>query len=74
MYYRNPGKIVLVGRVVEGEVRFSLRSRKFVLPPLLEKALVGIDGYGGGHSHACGGGIKKGDFPKFIENFKALLE
>jgi len=39
----------------------------------LEKALVGIDGYGGGHEHACGAAIKKHDFKKFIENIEAQL-
>ncbi len=40
---------------------------------IIEKALVGISGYGGGHEHACGACVKVEDFNQFIDNFKKEL-
>jgi len=74
LIYRNPDKIILVGRAVENEIRFSLRGLNYDLPSLLEKALEGINGYGGGHKHSCGGAVKQEDFSKFIENFEKLIQ
>jgi len=67
------GKIVIVGREKSGEVRLSLRSMKKVLPPIIEKALVGVEGYGGGHEYACGANVKKEDFKRFIENIREQI-
>jgi len=68
--YKNPDKVVIVGRTRNGEVKLSLRSRKYNLPPILEKALKSVNGYGGGHEHACGAVVKEEDFKAFIENLK----
>jgi single-stranded DNA-specific DHH superfamily exonuclease len=68
-------KVVIVGREKSGEVRCSLRAPgKIKLATALEKALIGIDGYGGGHEQACGAGIKKEDFRRFLENLKKELK
>ncbi len=67
-------KIIIVGRERSGEVRCSLRSpAKINLAKALEKALIGIEGYGGGHEQACGAGIKKEDFKQFLDNLKKEL-
>ena len=73
LLYRYPDKIVIVGREKSGEVRLSLRSMKKVLPPIIEKALVGVEGYGGGHEYACGANVKKEDFKRFIENIREQI-
>lgn len=73
LLYKYPERMIIIGREKGDEVKLSFRSSKLALPPLLEKAIVGINGYAGGHTHACGGCIKKTDFPKFIENLKNLL-
>ena len=52
----------------------SFRSSNIELPSLINKALEGLEGYGGGHTFACGGNIKKQDFPEFIKRFKALVK
>jgi len=66
-----PDKVIVVGRIREGEVRMSLRgSGENLILPKLKKALEGVDGYGGGHEYACGSAVKVEDFPKFVENFK----
>ncbi|MBI2660060.1 DHH family phosphoesterase [Candidatus Woesearchaeota archaeon] len=71
--YRFPDKIVLVAREKNDEMKCSLRSSKIVLPPLIEKCLVGLEGYGGGHEHACGLNIKTRDFEEFLRRFKELI-
>jgi single-stranded DNA-specific DHH superfamily exonuclease len=65
-----PQKIIIVGREKSGEMKCSLRSADVKLEPLLKKALVGIDGYGGGHEMACGTCVKNQDWKKFLEQLK----
>ena len=70
LLYKFPGKIILIGREKDGDIRFSLRSDDLIISNILEKALVEIEGYGGGHEFACGGNITKKDWKKFVENLK----
>ncbi|MEM3373626.1 MAG: DHH family phosphoesterase [Candidatus Woesearchaeota archaeon] len=71
--YENPDKFIIIGRERNGDIKCSLRSAKYEVLPILEKSLKGINGFGGGHLHACGANIKKNDFEKFIENIKYYL-
>ncbi len=71
--YRFPDKIILIGREKNDEMKCSLRSTKVILPPLIEKSLVGLDGFGGGHEHACGLNIKTKDFDEFLRRFKEMV-
>jgi len=71
--YRYPDKVILVGREKNEEMKCSLRSSKIILPPLIDKALVGLDGYGGGHEHACGLNVKTKDFDEFLRRFKEMI-
>ena len=73
LIYRHPDKIVILGREKKGELKLSLRSTKEVLPLIVEKALLGLEGYGGGHEYACGANIKKEDFKKFIERIREQI-
>ncbi len=67
-------KVIVLGRERLGEVRCSLRSPAGVnIKAALEKALIGVEGYGGGHENACGSAVKKEDFSRFIENLKREL-
>lgn len=70
LLYRNPGKIILVGREKNGEMKISLRSDKFRIDKTLEKVLQNVDGYGGGHKFAVGASVKVEDFSKFVESMK----
>ncbi len=63
-----------MGREKGDEIKLSIRSKKLILPPMIEKALVNVKGYGGGHDHACGGNIAKDDFKAFIDNLKNQLK
>jgi single-stranded DNA-specific DHH superfamily exonuclease len=75
LLYKFPDKLIVLGREKEGEVRCSLRcSPQWNIAEALPKALVGIQGYGGGHEQACGAGIQKEDFPQFIENLRRELK
>lgn len=68
-------KVVIVGREKSGEMRCSLRAPAGVkLAKAMERALIGIEGYGGGHEQACGAGIKKEDFKLFLDNLKKELK
>ncbi len=70
-----PNKIIVIGREKSGEMKCSIRSGpKVMLNQVLEKALEGISGYGGGHEHACGAVIKTEDFEKFLENMRKFLK
>jgi single-stranded DNA-specific DHH superfamily exonuclease len=74
LLYRFPDKVIVVGREKAGELKCSIRSGEMVeIPAALEKSLVGIQGYGGGHEHACGACIKVEDFDRFISNLKKEL-
>ncbi len=63
-------KIIVVGRERSESLMLSFRARNVPVLPGLKKALVGVDGYGGGHDNACGGSVKKKDFEKFIRQFR----
>lgn len=71
---KHPDKIVVVGREKDGEIRMGIRSREKRIDQALQKALIGIRGYGGGHGFACGGNVKKEDFQKFIEQLREALK
>ena len=68
LLYKFPDKLIIVGREKDDEVRMSLRIRDKLLSEILKKSLVGIEGYGGGHEHACGASVKQHDFKRFIAN------
>ena len=70
LLHRYPDKLIIIARQKSGEMRMSLRSKHKLLPPILKKALHGLDGHGGGHEHACGASVKKEDFKKFISRLK----
>lgn len=75
LLYRFPDKLIVLGREKEGEMRCSLRcGLQWNVAKALEKALVGIQGYGGGHEQACGAGIKKEDFVRFLQNLRQELK
>lgn len=67
---QNPQTVVVIGRRKDDEVKMSLRAPMFVLPPVLERSLLGIDGYGGGHEHACGCCVKVKDYDRFLAQFR----
>ena len=71
--YKYPDKLIMVGREKDSQLRFSLRGKNFMLPPLFKKAIEGLEGYGGGHDHAVGGNISMKDFPEFIKRIKEGL-
>ena len=73
LLYLYPEKTIIVGREKSGYVKGSIRSANNNLPPILDEIIVGIDGYGGGHDHACGFSINKDDWEEFLEKFKEKI-
>ena len=74
LMYKFPNKVIIVGRERSGEMKLSLRANNYNLPPMIEKALDGCEGFGGGHEHASGANVNAKDFPKFLEQFKAQIK
>ena len=74
LVYRNPDKIIIIGREKSGDVKMSIRAKVHNVQQILEKSLAGIEGYGGGHEHACGANVKKHNFDRFMENFREELK
>ncbi len=73
LLYENPDKFIVIAREKNEEMKCSLRSSKYKVLPILKKSLKNIDGFGGGHLHACGCHIKKRDFEQFINNIREQL-
>ncbi len=73
LLYMHPEKVIIIAREKPGEVVMSIRSASVKVSSLLEKALVGIEGYGGGHEYSCGACVKKDSFEEFLERFRSLL-
>lgn len=71
--YKYPDKFTIIAREKNDEMKCSFRSRRHNVKDVLAKALIGIDGYGGGHPSACGGVIKKQDWERFLENIRKQL-
>ncbi|MBD3361274.1 hypothetical protein GF358_00625 [Candidatus Woesearchaeota archaeon] len=74
LMYQFPDKVIVLGREKSGEYRCSIRSNKINLTKAVEKALIGVDGYGGGHENACGAAIKKEDFKQFLKNLEKEIK
>ncbi len=66
--YRFPDKFIILARLKNGEFRCSFRGSSWNVKRVLEKSLVGVRGYGGGHDVACGGAIHEDDFGVFVDN------
>lgn len=66
--------VIVVGRRVHGEIKFSMRSHQVNLPPILKKALKGVNGYGGGHKEACGGSISESDWDEFLSQIQEAVK
>ncbi|MGV8086035.1 MAG: DHH family phosphoesterase [Candidatus Woesearchaeota archaeon] len=73
LMYTYPDKIVLIAKLKGESYHCSFRSVDLNVRDVLERALVDIDGYGGGHEHACGGNITVKDWQKFLENLRREL-
>ncbi len=71
MLVRKSAKLIIVGRRSNDEIKFSMRSQKKDCRRVLENALKGIDGYGGGHKAAAGGAVKEKDWDAFVERLKS---
>lgn len=66
-------KIIVLGRQTDDEIKLSIRSPKTKIDNAVKKALEGVQGYGGGHPHACGANVLTSDFHKFVQQFKNAI-
>ncbi|USN45121.1 MAG: DHH family phosphoesterase [Candidatus Woesearchaeota archaeon] len=70
---RYPEKTVLIGRQKGDQIAFSARNTTKDLASALKIALEGLQGSGGGHTHACGGSIIAEEFPLLKKRLSTLL-
>ena len=68
--YRNPEKMIIVAREKDGFYRMAFRGRKADVNTVLQRALEGTTGHGGGHAQACGGSVPTNEFDDFISSYK----
>ena len=73
LIYRYPDRVILIAREKNGDMKCSVRASKINLIPIIEKCLIGLNGYGGGHEHACGLNVKKDDFEEFLRRFREMI-
>ncbi len=64
-----PKKVIIISRKKGDDYKCSLRAQ-FPIAGAVEKALVGVQGYGGGHPNACGAVIKEESWNLFLKQFK----
>ncbi|MBS3136819.1 hypothetical protein J4232_00155 [Candidatus Woesearchaeota archaeon] len=74
LLFKNPGKAILICREKSGEMKCSMRGANYDLPTIIHKSLEGLQGYGGGHTHACGVCVKLRDWDVFLERVKKEIE
>jgi len=69
--YSTGEKVVLLGRDDGKYIKGSLRSISMDLRPIVKLALENLnDAHGGGHKNACGFGVRRDDFDRFLERVK----
>ncbi len=71
LIYFYPEKKIVVVFIKEDKANLSLRGKK--IRDILNKAMKGIEGSGGGHEDACGGTINAKDLEKFKSNIFNIL-
>lgn len=71
--YIYPDKAIVIGREKSGELKVSLRWKKDIRS-VLQKALKGVEGYGGGHENACGANISLKDVDRFMGVVRKEIE
>ena len=74
LLHNHPKKIIFVARDRNGYVKGSIRCAFLDIAAMMPEVLNGLDGYGGGHEHACGFSISTDDWDEFINRFKELVK
>ncbi len=67
-----PQKYILIARRKGGQVKCSLRGKS--INKMLENALTGIQGTGGGHEDACGAVIPEAAWEQFLQQLKEAIK
>jgi single-stranded DNA-specific DHH superfamily exonuclease len=71
LYYRFPGKIIVVAYIKGSRSNVSLRGKN--VREIMLRAFEGLDASGGGHMEATGAKIDVEDLPKFKENIEKII-
>lgn len=75
LLHRTKCRLLIIGRYDNGEVKGSIGNRidGINLTNAVKRSLKGLDGYGGGHVHACGFCVKERDFKKFTDRLRKAV-
>ena len=65
---RHQSKYIIIARLKSGSYKCSLRGKN--VATVLEQALQGVSGHGGGHPDACGAVVDEQDWDVFLKEFK----
>src|SRR3989344_4317192 len=76
LMYHHQDKVIVLAREKEGHYVMSMRTSESgpVIKDSVERALVGLEGSGGGHAHACGCKIPQEHFETFISRLREELK
>jgi len=74
LMHKFPDKLIIVAREKNDKMKISLRGWKYDIRTIFEKSMEGLDAFGGGHLHACGGDIPKENWSEFISRIKKLMK
>lgn len=74
MLLEHEDKAIIIGRKSDGRIKASLRGAHIDVFSTQQKALEGLDGYGGGHKHACGMSLNEKDWETFVTRYKEQLK
>ncbi|MFH1134098.1 MAG: DHH family phosphoesterase [Nanoarchaeota archaeon] len=70
LLHDHPDKVIIIGRRRSGYYKLSTRAKFLDLKPIVAESLKGLDGFGGGHEHACGVVINENDYNEWLKRFK----
>ena len=74
LMHRFQDKFIIVVREKDGLMKFSMRGWEYDVQKTLKKALDGLNGFGGGHTHACGGEVSREVWEEFTFKIRQLMK
>ncbi|MFH1456279.1 MAG: DHH family phosphoesterase [archaeon] len=74
LLYKYPEKIIIIARQNSDKVIMSLRSAKHPILSMLKIVLGKVNGYGGGHTLACGATVDQTQFKEFIRMIRESIK
>jgi len=74
LMHRFQDKFIIVVREKSGLMKFSMRGWKYDVRKIFKEATKGINAFGGGHVHACGGEVPREFWEEFTFKVRKLMK